>query len=292
MSVNFKIIHFIDVLLIFPYFCKQMIRILLSFFLLVFFCLGDVLSQELIENNAFKTGEVLKYKVYYSSPLGNFTAGEAILTIDEWKESNTSDNRSIFHITGVGNSKGVFDWFYKVRDRFETQIDQETLLPYLFVRRTHEGKYEYDDDVFFDRNNLVARSRRAEKPIPDDVHDIISAFYFMRTLNTDEFDDDSTFSINFYLDDSLYHSKIKFESRGSMKTVWGWIDCIKFSPKVATGEVFSKDYPMSIWVTDDENHLPIMAESKVVVGSIKMELIEFSGLKNQAVFEEGRRKKK
>lgn len=252
--------------------------------LLLFACLQTINAQKSIENNAFQAGEFLKYRVFYSSSLGNLTAGEAILQVEEWKESNTSNNKTFLHITGQGNSKGFFDWFYKVRDRFETHISKETLLPYMFVRRTREGKYKYDDDVFFDRKNLIAKSRREVKPIPEDVHDIISALYYLRALSLDDFGADSTYRLSFYLDDSLYYTNIKFISRGIMKTSWGWVDCLKFSPKVVTGEVFSNEYPMSVWVTNDDNHLPIMAESKVVVGSIRMELIEFSGLKNKTVF--------
>jgi len=249
-------------------------------------------AQQTYENSAFQAGEYLKYKVYYHSSLGNLVAGEAEITVDEWSEKNSTDNRSFFHITGTGNSKGFFDWFYKVRDRFETTIDQETLLPYLFVRRTREGKFKFDDDVFFNREEGVAKSRNATKPINDDTHDIISAIFYLRTLNVDEFADDSTYRINFYLDDSLYTSVVKFESRGKMNTQWGWIDCLKLSPKVAKGEVFSNEYPMSVWVTDDDNHIPILAESKVIVGSVKMELIEYSGIKTPLVFVPDKKKKK
>jgi len=262
----------------------------LIFLLILSFSLAGVYGQQLIENKSFQAGEFLKYRVYYSSSLGNLTAGEATLEVEEWKEINSSDNRSIYHITGLGNSKGFFDWFYKVRDRFETHIDKETLLPYMFVRRTREGKYKYDDDVFFDRDNLLAKSRREIKPIPNNVHDIISALYYLRALSLDDFSADSTYSLSFYLDDSLYHTQVKYISKGRMKTSWGWVDCLKFSPKVATGEVFSDEYPMSVWVTDDDNHLPILAESKVIVGSIRMELIEFSGLKNKASFIKDKKK--
>ena len=269
-----------------------MIKHPLALFCIILLFSLKVFSQEKQENNAFKSGEFLKYKVFYSSSIGNLNAGEAELTVADWKEKNSTDNRSIFHITGLGNSKGFFDLFYKVRDKFETHIDQETLLPYMFVRRTREGKFEWDDDVFFDRKAGIARSRRASKPIPFDVHDIISALYYLRTLNLDDFSEDSTYRLHFYLDDSLYTTSIKYISSGKLKTQWGWINCLKFSPKVVAGEVFSEEYPMSVWVTDDENHLPVMAESKVVVGSVKMELIEFSGLIAEPSFFEEKKKKK
>lgn len=261
------------------------------FILFLYFVSAFAFGQKK-QNNAFASGEELKYRVYYSSSLGKLTAGEAILKVDQWKERNSANNKTIYHVTGIGNSKGFFDWFYKVRDRFESHIDKETLLPYMFVRRTREGKFNYDDDVFFDRDNLEARSRRETKPIPNDVHDIISALYYLRSLSLDDFGNDSVYGLHFYLDDSLYFTQIKFISRGQMKTQWGWINCLKFSPKVAKGEVFSDEYPMSVWVTDDENHLPILAESKIIVGSVRMELIEFNGLNNKPKFYLEKRKQK
>jgi hypothetical protein len=64
----------------------------------------------------------------------------------------------------------------------------------------------------------------------------------------------------------------------NIKTKWGKIPCLKIAPMMASGEVFSDSYPMHVYVSDDENHVPILAESKVVVGSVKMKLIEYDGL--------------
>ena len=63
-------------------------------------------------------------------------------------------------------------------------------------------------------------------------------------------------------------------ARGMVKTRWGKIPCIKVAPTLLTGNVFSDKYGMSVWVTDDENKIPIFAESKIIVGSVKMELIK------------------
>ena len=50
---------------------------------------------------------------------------------------------------------------------------------------------------------------------------------------------------------------------------------------MASGEVFSKKYPMTLWVTDDKNHIPILAKSAIIVGNVKAELMEFEGLANE-----------
>jgi murein L,D-transpeptidase YafK len=47
---------------------------------------------------------------------------------------------------------------------------------------------------------------------------------------------------------------------------------------VQKGRVFKKEEDLSVWVTDDMNHLPILAQAKIMVGSIKMELTSYEGL--------------
>ena len=248
--------------------------------ILIFFIFTTLTSaQDTVVNNSFKSGEYLKYRVYYHSSLGNLTAGEAILTVKDWKDSRQGRTKDVYHITGEGNSKGMFNWFYKVRDKFESFVDKETLLPYVFIRKTREGKFSQDDTVVFDRQKLEAVSmKKVVTKVPPNVHDFVSAVYYMRTLQLSQFDADSMYRINFFLDDSVYVSAVKFEGKVIIDTKWGKIRCLKIAPMMASGEVFAEKYPMFVYVTDDEMHLPVLAESEVIVGSIKMELIEFDNL--------------
>ncbi len=256
---------------------RREFHIILSVF--SFLLLGELHSQDTVVNNAFKAGEYLKYRVYYSSSLGNLTAGEAILTVENWKDTKQGRTKDVYHITGIGNSKGMFNWFFKVRDKFETFIDKETLLPYAFLRKTREGKYKQDDRVIFDREkNEAITNSESVKSVPPDVHDFVSALYFMRTISVEDFDADSMYRINFFLDDSVYTSAVKFMGRVDVVTQWGTVECLKIAPMMASGEVFAEKYPMFVYVSDDDSHVPIFAESEVIVGSVKMELIEYNNL--------------
>jgi hypothetical protein len=230
-------------------------------------------------NNAWDTGEFLRYRVYYNSLLtGNVTAGEA--TIEVKNTSRRFFGREVWQIEAHGRSKGAFNWFFKVKNRYESFVDKQAVIPYLFVRRTREGSYVKDDDVYFYPQQRLAVSKTARKPVPDNVHDFVSALYFMRTLSVDDFDKDGNYFIDFFLDDSVYNSKIVFLGREEIRTSMGTFRCLKIAPMMATGNVFADAYPMFVWVTDDENHLPLLAESKVIVGSVKMELVEARNLKN------------
>lgn len=261
--------------------------------LFIVFQIGTLSAQDTVINSAFRAGEHLKYRVYYSSSLGNLTAGEAIITVDDWKESAQGRTRDVYHITGIGNSKGMFNWFFKVRDKFESFVDKETLLPYLFIRKTREGKFKQDDTIVFNREvNEATSSKKVVTKIPANVHDFVSAVFYMRTLQVDDFDADSMFRINFFLDDSVYQSAVKFQGRSIVDTKWGPVKCLRIAPMMASGEVFAEQYPMHVYVTDDDMHLPVLAESKVVVGSIKMDLMEYYGTNSKITIFDPKKKNK
>jgi hypothetical protein len=232
-----------------------------------------------VENSAFKAGERLKYRVYYESLLtGQVNAG--IAEIEVLETNRKFDDREVFQIVGIGKSNRAFDLFFKVRDRFESYVDKEAIAPHFFIRRTREGGYVRDDDVYFDHQKTIAISRRDTSKITPYVQDIISAAYYARTLNADTLKVGDNISINFFLDDSLYISVIQFQGRQMVETDLGLFRCLTFKPMVATGEVFSNPYPMTLWITDDENKIPVLGKSAVIVGSVKMELIRFWNLKN------------
>ena len=236
-------------------------------------------SMRYVENTAFDRGEKLIFKVYYHSFItGKVTAGEAKLEVKNKRV--TKSNRPTYHIIGTGQSKGAFNFFFKVNDRFETFIDEQALIPWYFTRRTREGGFKKDDEVTFRQNNGVAVSRNAIKNIPKNTQDILSVFYYARTLDITGMQPDESFPLAFFLDDSVYVSKIVFLGREQIKTELGTFNCLKFKPMVIKGDIFSEPYPMELWITDDKNRLPVMVSSALIVGSARMELVDYEGLKN------------
>jgi len=230
-------------------------------------------------NEAFENKEFTRYSVYYNSMItGDVTAGEATIEVKSPKQKVF--DREVWQIIGEGKSKGAFNWFYKVRDHFESFIDKDAIIPYVFMRRTREGGYTKDDDVVFYHDDGFAVSRKAKTLIPPNVQDFVSALFFMRTLSLKDFDTNNNYFIDFLLNDSVYMSKIKYEGTENIQISLGTFRCLKIAPMMATGDVFADAYPVTVWVTDDMNHLPILVEAKVIVGSVKMELVEYKHIKN------------
>jgi hypothetical protein len=58
----------------------------------------------------------------------------------------------------------------------------------------------------------------------------------------------------------------------------GKIRCLKFKPYVMEGRVFKEQESMTIWISDDKNRVPVRAEANLMVGSIKMDLLQYTGV--------------
>lgn len=232
-----------------------------------------------IKNEAFIRGEYLRYKVYYDAVLtGKVVAGEAELEVK--KENKQIGGRNTYHVVGLGMTKSIFNWFFKVVDRYETYIDEEAIVPWLFIRRVNEGSYKVSQDVTFNQNKGIATSNTATKKVPNNIQDIISALYYARTLDVSDAKIGAEYKVDFFLDDSVTTSKIKYLGKETVTIGIGTFKCLKFKPMVATGKVFKDEYPMTLYITDDKNHIPILAEASIIVGKVKMELIKCTGMAN------------
>jgi hypothetical protein len=234
---------------------------------------------------AFKRGEVLKYRVHY----GMIDAGEAIIEVNEKKQ--TFNNRSVFHVIGHGRSLGAFNLFFKVRDRYDSYIDEETLLPQLFIRNVDEGGFIINQNYVFNHQKNSVKAKRTgtaqdknvdkHYDIPDQTQDILSAFYYARNLDLSQYKMGEIITLNTFFDEETFPLQMKMIGRETIKTRAGKIKCIKVRPIIQKGRVFKSEEDLTLWVSDDKNRIPVMLEAKVLVGSIKMTLKEYSGLAHQ-----------
>jgi hypothetical protein len=238
-----------------------------------------------VANTAFKRGETLTYKAYYESLLtGKVAAGDVVFEIR--KEDKKINDRSTLHIAALGRTRGIFNLFFKVVDRYETFIDEKAIVPWLFIRRVNEGGYIIEQDVTFNQNRNVAyfkdlkRNRTATVETPDYVQDILSAIYYCRTIDFSELKINETFRVNFLLDDTVFNTEVLYLGKETLKVGIGTVNCIKLKPQVLTGTVFKDPYPVLVYVSDDKNKIPVLAESEILVGKVKLELMKYSGLRN------------
>jgi hypothetical protein len=252
--------------------------LLLAFLSEAFIC-GDkdtpVKSElRVVKNESFKRGEVLKFRLHY----GIIDAGTAEVTVtDENKQLN---DRNTFHVVGIGKSRGAFDPFFKVRDRYESFIDEGSVSPVVFIRRVDEGGYKINQDQVYDHEKKKVISNGTSYDIPEYTQDMISAFYYARTLDMSNAKAGDLFSLKSFIDGEIWELKIKFIGRETISTDVGKVRCLRFRPIVQRGRVFKKEEDLNVWISDDKNHIPVRAQAEVLIGSVKMDLTSYSNLAN------------
>jgi hypothetical protein len=227
------------------------------------------------KNTAFKEGEVLTYRMHY----GPVNAGIAILEVKP--DIMTINGRKVYHIIGNGYTTGATDWFYKVRDRYETYMDKDALIPWHFVRRVDEGGYKFRQDYSFNHYlKKVDIGNNQKFDVPPGVQDMVSAFYMARNFDLSQAKEGDVFNLPCFVDKELWPLNIRYIGKEVIETDIGNYRCLKFQPIVQKGRVFKKDEDMTVWISDDLNHIPMRAKANVLVGSIKMDITSVKNLNN------------
>lgn len=224
-----------------------------------------------MENKAFSVGEKLTFDVKY----GFITAGVAIMEIPKIRRIA---KRETYHITFNVNTVSSFDPFFKVRDRYETYMDVKGLFPWRFEQHIREGNYSKDFSAFFDQRKNKAKTKKGTYDIPDDVSDIVSAFYLTRTFRYDTLKVGESVYLENFFKDKIYPLKVVYRGKETIEVEAGTFDCIVVEPLVVEGGLFKSEGSIIIWLTDDDVKMPVKVKSKVVIGSINAELTSYEGI--------------
>jgi len=234
-----------------------------------------------LQNSVFEDGERLTYKAYYNWKFIWIPAGEAVFTVREEED--------FYHFEVVGKTYPSYNSFFKVDDHYYSKVDKETLQPVSFRRRIEEGSYYRYDSIAFDRENTVLKEyigksidNTQEHEFSSDVcvQDLVSVLYHLRNRNTEKLSEGDKLPLKIFFDKEFYQPSITFE--GYKKKVikdLGTYETLHIRPELIAGEVFEEGTYMDVWVSADNNHIPLLLESPVSIGSVKVVLKEYEGLK-------------
>lgn len=224
-----------------------------------------------LENKAFKEGEKLTFDLNY----GFVTAGIAVMEIPKIKKIS---GRNAYHVTFEVNSVPSFDMFYKVRDRYETYIDVESLFPWRFEQHIREGGYTRDFSAFFDQRKGIAKTSEGEYKIPLYVNDIMSAFYYARTIDYSDMKIEDRIHLQNFYKDKVYDLDVRYLGKETIEVPAGKFDCIIVEPLVREGGLFKHEGNIIVWLTDDELKMPVKVRTKIIVGYVEAKLTNYEGL--------------
>lgn len=229
-----------------------------------------------IRNTSFTAGESLTFKVFYTVAGVYVGAGEAIF--NSYLEK--LNNKPVYHIVGEGKTFSFYDNFFKVRDKYETYIDTATLQPYKFIRNVYEGGYKKYENVTFNKTTNIAITNDGVFKVPACVQDVLSAIYYSRNIDFDKYKPGDKIPFTLFLDKELFAMYIRYMGKETIKTKYGKFKAIKFKPLLIKGTIFEGGEKMTVWVSDDENKIPVRVESPISVGSIKVDMMSYKNLRH------------
>ena len=215
-------------------------------------------------------GEHLTYNVRY----GFISAGEAQLKVTEGPEYQ---GRPTWRVVGSGRSTGAFDWVFKVRDHYETHLDRDGLFPHRFIRSVREGGYRLEREIDFDPANRTAtvhqEDRTKEHQLPAYCQDLVSSFYYARSLPIERMSEGDLIEIPTLVDGKVHPVRARLMGRETVDVPSGTYDCWRFSPVVQEGRIWKSDDDLTVFVSADARRIPVLVKSDLVVGSVRLELI-------------------
>ncbi len=227
------------------------------------------------KNTSFLAGEVVTMKVFYNAISLYIGAGEATFTTT----LERFNGKPVYHCVGIGTNYPTFDNFFKVRDRYESYIDTATMLPIKFIRNVDEGGYKIYNNVTFNQEIGTAVSTNGVFKTTKCIQDVVSSMYYARNIDYSKYRPGDKIPFDMFLDDEIFHLYLRYMGKEKVKTQYGKFNAIKLKPLLIKGTMFKGGEKMTVWISDDPNHLVLRVESPVTVGNIKVDMFGYKNLR-------------
>ncbi|MBO6517085.1 MAG: DUF3108 domain-containing protein [Bacteroidia bacterium] len=225
-------------------------------------------------NQAFTFGEKLEYRVHY----GWINAARITMKVDD--TATIVNDRPTYRIVAKGKTNKSFDWMYTVRDHFETYVDSVGMAPLKYFKTVREDNYRDKDLVYYNHETKKLRGLKKDMDMPQYVQDVVSGTYYARTIDFSDAYVGKTYPLDIYLDQKIYNLKFKYLGKETIKSDFGKVKCIKLRPQLVVDRVFKDEDDMTVWVSDDDNRIPIRIQTDIWIGALKVDLNSYSGLKS------------
>lgn len=224
-------------------------------------------------------GESITLRIHY----GFLNAGSANLSA---RTTNFQGAQHLY-VRGTGQTTGAVKAFFKVEDIYESYINMATELPTYYVRNVKEGSYSQHLQTVFNHDNQTLLLTDKKNPANGvktiksvkGVQDMLSCFYFLRSKTPAELKTGTIFNMNVWIDDEMFPFQLKVVGTENLKTKFGTINALKIIPSVKSGRVFKEKEGVTMWVSNDNNHIPLLLKAELAVGSLKASIDDYKNVK-------------
>lgn len=272
--------------------------------ILILLCLAAVITPQYAQENAVSTscipvrtvsdsslafahGEEATFTLHYEWGMLDSDVGSATVRLD----SLTFNGQKAYRCTMHGRTTRMYDFFFKVREDFQAWFTRDGIRPLKFYRHSQEGDYEARNSYVYDWNAAepVIRAElytskvgasNVDIPLTPCTFDLPTLFYYARNMDFDVIEPGRKHPMTFAIDEEVFNVYFILHGRETVKVPGiGTVRTIKFGAKLLEGEVFKGEADMTIWVSDDDNRLPVLFEAPLLVGTAKGRMTSYRNLK-------------
>jgi len=205
----------------------------------------------------FARGEKIGYVVKW----GFIVAGRASLSV----EPQVWNGQDVFRITSEATSAGWISSIYPVKDRSESIVSRENFSTLSFYKDVNEGKYHQQESMIFDQVNGKVIYPDATVDIPKGTVDVLASLYVVRFKSLEP---GKEFTINVCNNKKNYELVVRVVSRETVNVPAGEFKTIMVEPLLKQEGIFMHKGRLFVYLTDDQERVPVLLRSKIAVGSI------------------------
>ncbi len=217
-------------------------------------------------NWAFGVAETLYYDIGWQS----IVAAHGKMYVNEPIDTS---GRLCYPIYSTVRSTSFFSTFFRVEDSALTCIDVRELFPVRFEKYLREGKYRADRSATFDPVAGLAYTPGDTIVVPPYVQDALSLLYYVRAL---ELKPGTDLQVENYDGKNTYTLTVRVLRKERVEVKAGVFSTIVVEPLLQAAGLFKHEGRLTVWLSDDRLHLPVLMKSKVIVGSIVAELTQYN----------------
>ena len=242
---------------------------------------GDAVRS--IPQSSFGRGEIIRYTVHY----GLINGGEA--TVETANGLERVNDRPCYKATVSGRTTGSFDFFLRIRDQWRAYIDTTSILPLRAQRDIAEKNYRKKETVDFDHVHDLAdvqdhnkeNPKRSTVKVANNSLELVSGFYYLRTINFDRMRVGDVVKMPGYFDGDNFMLEVTYKGREIVETKAGDIRAFKLVPKMPNNKLFRGENAISVYLSDDRNKIPVLFQAEMFVGTVKVDMVRYQGLKSK-----------
>jgi len=230
-------------------------------------------------NKVFDFGEKLEYSVSYNWGILYVEAGSVSFEVSD----TIYNGKKSYLFKSFGNSLDTYDWFFRVRDTWQSICDTSKIKPYWFNRNSFEGSYWANNTYSYDyqAKKIYSWSANSNKTLERDtfqlkncLFDLMTGLYYFRNLDFTKYKINDKINLSFIIDNEVYPNLYaRYLGKEKITLSSGkTYECFKLSPYLVKGTIFKGGEGMKVWISTDGKNIPILIEAEILIGFIKAEL--------------------